>query len=264
MTRENLQHRGLAAFVAGVALLMAAGLPATAAAQSADVQRARVAVYSGGVDLVPEVAYQRAILTVSGNGQSYRYDLAQGKPLSIGLFDPDGQLLVDGTYRWELQLVPTKQTAEKLRAEAAENNGRALRPWTAQSGSFTVRGGAIADPNLTEEQALNRLADSATARPGLSAGTSLSAVDSDATIGSREGVEAEVNAAAARATPRAALGGVLVQADRAAGDDADATSAALGRSLEATPTTDLISPQSRGAFAPRPRSDGSNGRPRSQ
>ncbi len=266
MTREQLQHRGLAGIAAVVALLVVVGLPTAAGAQRAGVERARVAVYTGGVDLVPEVAYKRAILTVAGNGQSHRYELAPGEPLSIGLFDPAGQLLADGAYRWELQLVPTERTAARLRAEAAQNDGRALEPWSAQSGSFTIRGGAIADPAVTEEQVPRRAAGSTAARPGTAASLGAdrpAADDGDAAVGSRVGAEAQVNAAAARRTP-AAAGGVLLQGNRTVGDDGDATSAALGRSLEATAAANQLSSQSRGTLAPRPRSDGSNGRPRSQ
>ncbi len=262
VTRELPQHRGLATLATVVALLVVVGLPTSAGAQRVDAERVRAAVYTGGVDLIPEVAYQRAILTVSGNGNSYRYELAAGEPLSIGLFDPAGQLLADGAYTWELQLVPTKQTADALRAEAAENDGRAFRPWSAQSGSFTIRGSAIADPAVTEEQALRRVADSAAARPGIAVASQLATADGDAAVGSRIGVEAQVNATAARRAPAASRGVLLLAANRAA-DDVDATSAALGRSLEPAASANQPS-QSGGALAPRPRSDGSNGRPRSQ
>ena len=252
------------------ALLALAALPTALAAQRGGAQdRAAVSVYAGGVDFRPSISYSQATLTVSGNGQTYSYHLAPGRRVSIGMFGPDGQFLDDGTYTWSLDFVPTAADATRLRAEAAENDGRALAPWTAQSGSFAIQGGVIADAGLVEAQ--QRTA--AETRDGASIsdfGTSSfgtgreAAQDDDGAVGSQAGVEAQVNATAGRQAP-AASGGVLLQPDRTARDDSDAISAAMGRSLEraAAANDNQFSAQSQGALAPRPRSDGSNGRPRS-
>jgi hypothetical protein len=255
-----------------VAALLLAGLVfALPGAHAADRpagarELASATTYSGGVDFLPSVRYSQAILTVSGNGQTYRHELERGRQLSIGVFDPDGNLLADGTYSWQLQLVPTEAAAKRLRAAAAENGGRAPEPWAAQSGSFTIRGGFIADPAMAEAQertatAHRRGAQSAALSASGFGGDRSAAQDDDAAVGSRAGVEAQVSAAARRQAPVAASSG-LVQADRAAQDRSDAFTAAIGRSLEPAAASDdnqLSAPPR----APRPRSDGSNGRPRS-
>ena len=254
MKRDHLQQRGLAVTAALAALLVLAGLPAVAGAQPGDTVRARAAVYSNGVDFAPEVAFERAVVTVSGNGRSFRYEVEANGRLSIGLFDPEGQLLPDGSYTWELQLMPTEAAAARLRAGEAD-------AWAAQSGTFTIQGSAIADPSLTEAN-LYRVDDSRPATRGAFGADRGDGPDSDAAVGSRAGVEARVNAAA-RTAPARATAGALLQPNRGGGDDSDTVTSALGRSLEpGAATNNQLSAQSRGV-APRPRSDGSNGRPRS-
>ncbi len=237
--------------VALATLLAAAALPSGLVAQGPDL--ASVAVYSGGVDFLPNVDYRGAVLTVSGNGQTYRYELDSRQAPSIGVFTPGGRLLADGTYRWELELRPSEATARELRAEGAE-------PWRVQSGAFTIRAGIIADPAAVElrEPPRRGTGQGLTFTSGLQGTRRAATEDIDAAVGSRAGVEARVNADAARA--QAPASGAFQQADPGGGDDSDATTTALGRSLE--PSNQLPAP-SRRAIAPRPRSDGSNGRPRS-
>lgn len=260
MKRVNLPRGGL---VPIAALLLIASLPAVAGAES-DFAQARVATHTGGVDFLPDVAYQKAVLTVSGNGETYRYEFAPGEAMTAGVFDPAGDLLADGVYTWELRFVPDEATAATLRAQAQANDGRAPEAWTALNGSFGLRGGLVADPTLAEEQPLRRAADTAAARAGTGAPSSLGGdrsggPDEDATIGFSADAQARLRAAA-RLEPVAAGAGLT--SDRPAGEDSDA--AAIGRSLEpAAAPDDQFSAQTREAFAPRPRSDGSDGRPRS-
>lgn len=265
MKRVNHARRGLAV----IALLaVVVGLPALAGAEGHGA-RARVATHTGGVDFLPDVAYQKAVLTVSGNGQTHRYEFAPGEAMTAGVFDPEGNLLADGVYTWELRFTPDEATAARLRAQAEANGGEAPDAWTAQSGSFAIRGGLVADPDAAEEQALRKAAEARAPQAATGAANPLAAdrpaaQDDDAAVGSRTDVEARLQAAAARQTPSAGSAG-LTQPDRPAGDDSDAAAAALGRSLEpATTHNDQLSAQRRGTYAPRPRSDGSNGRPRSQ
>ena len=242
--------------------LMAAAMLSPALAADGPMQRASVAVYSGGVDFLPNVAHDGAVLTVSGNGQTWRYEVGARERPSIGVFAPDGQLLADGTYTWELQLRPGKAAAKRLREAAAENGGRAPEPWTAQSGSFAIRGGFIADPALSEAQERTASGPQRGLRSSFVAGSFAArgpAEDDDDAVGSSADAEARVSAAAARRGPTAGTG-VLQQPDRAPGDRSDAVTAALGRSLE---FNNQQAAPSRRATAPRPRSDGSNGRPRS-
>ncbi len=265
--RELWRYRGAAATVALVAALIAVGMPAAADAQrGGGEQLARVTVHANGVDFVPNVEFQKAILTVSGNGNTYREEIPAGRYPSIGIFDPDGQLLADGRYTWRLDLVPTAEIAAGLRAEAEDNGGEPLTRWTPQSGSFAIANGTFADPALSEATA-RRATRSAgvsetpfTAVSGFDRGP---ASDDDAAVGSREGYEAQVRAAASRPARQAATG-ALVGPDRVT-NDSDAVAAADGGALErpAKSIDNEFQAQSRSSIA-RPRSDGSNGRPRSQ
>lgn len=267
MNRDQWQQHGVATASAILAILALAGLPATAGAVGPIADSAQVAVYAGGVDFLPYDAYRKAVLTVSGNGATHRYQFDSYQKVTIGLFDPAGELLTDGRYNWELQLVPTEAQAKRLRAEAEDNDGVSPQALAPQSGWFAIRNGAIADPALGEAQRTRAVDPTAGPSPfatasGLDARRP-PAQDEDGVVGFGDGVEAEVNAAARRQTP-AAADGAPVRPDRSAAKDTDATTTGLGRSLEAAAATDnQIDEQSLGAQAPRPRSDGSNGRPRS-
>ena len=267
--RELWRYRGTAATVALLAALIAVGMPAAADAQRGGAEQlARVAAHANGVDFVPNVEFHKAILTVSGNGKSYRYEIPAGRYPSIGVFDPDGQLLADGRYTWRLDLVPTAEIAAGLRAEAEENGGKPLTRWTPQNGSFAIANGTFADPTLSEATARPATRAAGLSETPFAAASGFDrgpASDDDAAVGSREGYEDEtqMRAAASRPAPQAATG-ALVGPDRVT-DDADAVAGALGRSLErpARSIDNEFQAQSRSSIA-RPRSDGSNGRPRSQ
>ena len=251
--------------VALTALLAVAAMPAALAAERADV-----AVHAGGVDLLPNVGYRSAKLTVSGNGITFSRVIGRGRSLSISPFDLEGQLLPDGVYSWQLELLPNDATAKRLRAAAAENGGKAPEAWSAQSGTFAISGGSIASPDLSEgaPARANRgsfdggaLISSFGGPANFSGSTSR---DNDAAVGNRKDAEARARAAAAAAAP-AALPPGFEAADRQGFEREDATALALGASPEAAlraKTPEQPTQLSRGAAA---RSDnGTNGRPRSK
>ncbi len=245
--REQFRLRRHEALAALAALVLVAGPPATATGQDGaqtPEELARVAVYAGGVDFTPEVAYSRAILTVTGNGKSYRYELAPGEPLAVGMLAPDGEPLADGAYKWELRLVPTAAAAKRLRVAAAA--GQPVRPWPAQSGGFAIIGGRIADPALAEPQ--GPAADRETftggpVAPNPSARTPAADLD-----GSSATFAAAAPAPAANVAPTAASGL----------DDSDAVALARGPSAASTPRSDSPSPPA--VVRPDPSEDGANGR----
>lgn len=247
---------------AATALLLVAGLAAPAIAQAAAAEAAQVTVYAGGVDFLPNDAYSKAVLVVSGHGTSHRYEFDSYQKVTIGLFDAAGELLPDGRYGWELTLVPTEAEARQLRTEAEENGGVTPQAYQPQAGTFAIRDGAIADPALREARPRTRATDRGGVPLELSAPSGLAAsrpaaLDQDAAAGSREGTEAAISAAARRQTP-------VATAVAAPADDTDAAAATFGRSQDASTTrNDNPTAQPTAEPAPRPRSDGSHGRPRS-
>ncbi len=272
MTRMNWQHRGLASVAALAAVLVVFGLPVAAEAQgalgaAAGGEKALVTVYSGGVDFLPEVDFKKAVLTVSGKGSTYRQELDPGDRLSIGMFDPEGSLLPDGVYTWELRFVPTDEVAHELRAEAARNPGKRLEAWQAQSGSFAIRDGSVADPGLAEPRPARargmtadlglRPAPPAAARRG-------SAEDTDDAVGLTVEFEASLRAADAKAPAPVAI---PRRAGEAGFERSDSATLAFGASLEPAVAPERIEPPALGLAAPSARSsaseDRANGRDRS-
>lgn len=249
----------------GVAALLVAALvlPGALAAET-PAQRAVATVYSGGVDFLPNVDFSRAVVTVSGNGISFSRAFYPGERLSIGMFDPEGQPLADGVYSWQLELQPTAEAAWDLKVSASENGGVAPGAWTPQSGSFAIRDGLVADPDLIEPGAwrtndgLPNIVDGAAAP--------VSREDTDEAVGWREGAEQSArNAAQAAQAPAPAAG--LMQPGRE--DDmerSDAAAMARGASLETLireanqAARPAAAPPAQRAASP----DGAHGRPRSE
>jgi hypothetical protein len=143
-------HRGLPPAAVLLATLAAIALPAEAAAQPDPAPLAAPTVYAGGVDFLPNVSYSSAKITVSGPEMEYERTFAAGEPLSIDLFDPEGQLLADGTYSWRLALTPAEREARELRRAVRQDGGVAPDPWLPVTGTFAIRNGLIVDPSLVE------------------------------------------------------------------------------------------------------------------
>lgn len=248
-----------------VALLVAAlAFPGALGAEPQE-DLATATVYSGGVDFLPNVDYSRAVLTVSGNGSSFSRVAYPGERLSIGMFDPEGQPLADGVYRWQLELRPSAEAAWELKKAASRNGGEAPAAWQPQTGAFAIRNGLIADPELTEPGA-SRRNDSAGAGLSAAFGPSTAraaATDSDDAVGSQTGVEAQARSAAGDVRRAASALGLESQPSRGA-ERSDATAYALGQSLE-TPTNDEPAAHAAAAASARrsASADGANGRPRS-
>ncbi len=274
MRRDHWQHRGRLCAAALAAALVAFGLPTAAEAQGASGtalggEKALVTVYSGGVDFLPEVDFKKAVLTVSGKGRTYRQELDAGDRLSIGMFDPEGNLLPDGVYTWELKFVPTDEVAHELRAEAARNPGKRLEAWQAQSGSFAIRDGTVADPGLAEPRPVRARARGMTADLALpsappAAARRGSAEDSDDAVGLTVEFEASLRAAGAMAPAPVAI---PRRAGEAGFERSDSATLAFGASLEPAVAPERMEPPALGLAAPSARSsaseDRANGRDRS-
>ncbi len=94
------------------------------------------------------------ILTVSGDGEIYRYEFAAGEPASLSITDAAGQLLADGNYTWQLSAARELSKEEAAVMAQARAAGVALGDKAAagftDSGYFTVAGGAFATPTAFE------------------------------------------------------------------------------------------------------------------
>ncbi len=138
-----------------IALATLVALPAISHA-APPPQVALVNVTPGSVAWAPVVGFDKLVLTVSGQGFTKSYEFEAGG-VSFTPVDDEGYLLPDGSYSWELTVIPTAATisAGSFRSEKVSADGRAhqaaqVPAGLKQSGTFTISGGAIADPNLVE------------------------------------------------------------------------------------------------------------------
>jgi hypothetical protein len=109
------------------------------------------------------VEHAGAVLIVETSaGEILRLESATGLP-SFELFDGDGNLRADGSYRWELRLVPPGLELRGSRSAARHREGAAAgekRPGAGavemvQSGSFRIAGGSfVADVEVERPDAL--------------------------------------------------------------------------------------------------------------
>lgn len=119
-----------------------------------------------GAEWTPNGSYGRMTLTVSGPGGTiYRQEFEAGKVPAFGLFDKRGQHLPDGSYTWELVASPivSRQTRDAMRAARRNDDDQAVADLQkagrlpsaplVQSGSFSIAGGAIAEPEAVEPSA---------------------------------------------------------------------------------------------------------------
>ena len=110
----------------------------------------------GSLSWQPLVAYDRLTLTVQGGGFLSTREFTGGG-VHFAPVDPEGYQLPDGTYNWEIRMIPPAQEFSKvlIRSDQISDNGRAQRFGTGpepvvQSGSFTIAHGAIVDPDPAE------------------------------------------------------------------------------------------------------------------
>jgi hypothetical protein len=160
------------------ALVALLALPAVSqeAAEAPAVATMRTA--PGSVSWAPLVSYDKLVLTVSGGGFTATREFTGGG-VHFAAVDPEGYQLPDGTYSWEITVIPPALGLNKtlIRSDERWDNGRSQRVGTApealvQSGSFTIADGAVVDPSPIEP-------DSAEPRPGIRAAEAADIDDSD-------------------------------------------------------------------------------------
>lgn len=128
----------LAALVALPSLAQENAAPAVAAVEAGP----------GAISWSPQVSYDKLVLTVQGGGYHTTREFT-GRPTFTPV-DPDGYLLPDGSYTWELTVV-TRGSNARRGAAGESADGRSVEAAEApealvQSGSFTIADGAIVAP----------------------------------------------------------------------------------------------------------------------
>ncbi len=117
---------------------------------------AEVMMGSSGINWMPKVSYDRLILTVSapdGTVMSKTFKGGSAPYFDLSFFD--GKSVVDGSYTYELRLIPhmTRKVrqagSDTLKAGLKDDEGFVQRAWT-QNGHFQVQGGSIITPTTQE------------------------------------------------------------------------------------------------------------------
>jgi len=151
MTSKHAYLGGLSA-----AVVLLAGLAFVAPAGADDA--ATVTYGANSLSFAPQVVHRGGTVTVSGNEITVRREFGAGDTVTVAAVDMDGNPLPDGSYNWEIVFYPGKADLSRADAKSgrtSEDGGSSTpaklpKGWT-QSGSFTIAGGAIINPDAAEE-----------------------------------------------------------------------------------------------------------------
>ena len=137
-------------------------------AEDSDQAVATMKIRDTRIEWRPRIDYQGIRLTVSGQDRTIQKEFAAGEPLELDLREGPFRELPDGSYTYELNAAPKVEEALRQRLAEARESGdpaviEALRkegalpqgPFT-QSGSFSVKGGALVDRELQEPGAVHQ------------------------------------------------------------------------------------------------------------
>ncbi|MCP4216959.1 MAG: tail fiber domain-containing protein [bacterium] len=114
---------------------------------------AEASIGSGGIYFQAGVSYKQLQLTVScPDGKVFSRTFTPGSMPYIGLSDPDGKALPDGSYTYELRAFQAR-TKNRNADDAGLSADTGPKPERLrQTGYFAVRGGAIVVPNAVGEE----------------------------------------------------------------------------------------------------------------
>lgn len=143
------------ALVALVGLTLASPAPAQPAPEIAPMS-----ALGSQVAWSPRVAsYDRLVLRISGGDYFVEQEFEAGVAPVFTPVDAEGYQLPDGIYTWELSVIPhaADLALAHFKSQEMSADGRMMKAAEApagltQSGSFTIVGGSIADPNLLEAE----------------------------------------------------------------------------------------------------------------
>ena len=134
--RNNFSKRSAAVLFCALAMTL---LAAPGSAQD------RPVVGAAGITYNPAIDYERVVLTLSGMGRVWQQSVDERGPVIFDLAGPDGELLRDGDYTWEMRIVPRNDGgAERGDAAGAGFGSRRGIPGLVHSGYFMIVGGQLA------------------------------------------------------------------------------------------------------------------------
>ena len=163
---------------AAVLLAALVALPAVAQEAAEAPAVATMQTAPGSVSWAPLASFDKLVLTVQGGGFSSTREFSGGSA-HFAPVDPEGYQLPDGTYNWELRVIPPPLSFNRtlVRSDEISDNGRTHKLGVApeplvQCGTFTIANGAIVDPGLVEPESVGE-------RPGTRAAEPADIDDSD-------------------------------------------------------------------------------------
>jgi hypothetical protein len=131
----------------------------------------RTEVHSAAISWQPLVAFETAVLTVSGPDHTlFRREFSAGEPIVFNVTDETVAVVGDGRFAYELRFMPVLEpevleilsTAREHDDHAIElelrGQGKIPDRDLVQSGVFTVLNGTLVSPELAEEAALGAAA----------------------------------------------------------------------------------------------------------
>ena len=134
-----------------------ASLGCLAAGPALEAQVASMSALGGHVAWLPQVSYEKLVLRVSGGEFTTQLEFEGGLSPQFAPVDAEGYQLPDGNYTWELTVIPRAVDLRNFNFKSAQMSadGRTtaaaeIPEGLSQSGTFTIVGGAIANPNLPE------------------------------------------------------------------------------------------------------------------
>jgi hypothetical protein len=132
----------------------------------------RTEVHSAAISWQPLVAFETAVLTVSGPDHTlFRREFSAGEPIVFNVTDETVAVVGDGRFAYELRFMPVLEpevleilsTAREHDDHAIElelrGQGKIPDRDLVQSGVFTVLNGTLVSPELAEEAALGAAAE---------------------------------------------------------------------------------------------------------
>jgi hypothetical protein len=127
------------------------GMDAATGVEPDDKPVADEVIGSSGISLVPKVNYHRLVLTVSTpEGTVIRKTFETGSSPYFGLSDLNSVSRLDGSYTYELQVVPFPRKVDRREFERA-GELIPLKKSMIQTGAFLIQGGSIVTPGPAED-----------------------------------------------------------------------------------------------------------------
>src|SRR5713101_6527942 len=155
----QIERRGFTAYVFAVLAMSAVSLAASPVADALAVI-GEVDVSASAIQWTASGQYDRLTLTVSGpEGFTFRREFETGGPLTLRIADLRAKS--DGSYTWELRVVPrvSSETKQKLAEARAADDDQAIARIQAEegldravtrSGAFMILGGSFVTNSATE------------------------------------------------------------------------------------------------------------------